>query len=599
MKKRVWTIIGFVLPLVLAVLCMLPAFFDKHQAIMGIPLGIAFDGEYSTDGEHWYPLAEVDSVSATDGDLFIRGHFREEIYPEARLNFFRNHIGVRMYVNGELLGMDAREELKEYGAKLRSAFCGKDWMFFFCDGIGTEDLVEFRLSNPHGFGNRDAYRQFLDTLYVSANDSDIMESFLKPYMQPFQMLGSAFVLIGFVLAGAALAAVLLKSNISGPLIKFGLLSGAAGGYIMMDTIYLIETTEKAIIRTYGRQIFMMMAVYYLGVIIKDALHERYKKHVSVILWVSCGVNAVLLVLSLCDVLLLYDTQFFWGVSQWILCPVLMVYCIRDMVSDKKKRNVVTVAFILLLGSILLDFTGIGNTSYYQGICSKIVFVLFSFFYLVTGAKAIILNHHASAHAKRLEEELTEMRIATMLSQIKPHFIYNTLGTIEQFCYEEPEKAADLVHEFSLYLRGNFTELDNSAPIRVTQEIEHVKHYVGIEQVRFPDITIEYDIREEDFLVPALSVQPLVENAIKHGLMGLESGGTVKISTYETKDAYCVSVTDDGVGFEESVFDDGQPHVGIRNIRARIEAMCGGTLDIMSEPGKGTTAVITIPKEDVK
>ena len=596
MKKRVWTIIGFVLPLMLAVICMLPAFFDNHQAMMGIPLKPTFNGEYSRDGVHWYPLTEENVISATEGDLYVRGYFCEEIYPGARLNFFRNHIGARMYVNGELLAMDIREELKEYGAELHSAFCGKDWMFFFCNGIGTEDLVEFRLSNPHGFGNRDAYRQFLDTLYVSANDSDIMESYLKPYTQPFQMLGSAFLLIGFVLAGAALASVLLKSNIGGLLIKFGLLSGLAGGYIMMDTVYLISTTEQAIIRTYGRQIFMMLAVFYLGIIIKDTLHERYKKIVSMLLWISCGVNAVLLVLSLFDVLLLYDTQFFWGVSQWILCPVLAVYCIKDMMADEKKRNVVSVAFILLLATILLDFTGIGNTGYYQGLCSKIAFVLFSFFYLVTGAKAIILNHHASAHAKRLEEELTEMRIATMLSQIKPHFIYNTLGTIEQFCYEEPEQAANLVHEFSLYLRGNFTELDNSAPIRVTQELEHVKHYVGIEQVRFPDITIEYDIREEDFLVPALSVQPLVENAVKHGLMGLESGGTVKISTYETMNAYCISVTDDGIGFEEGVLDDGQPHVGIRNIRARIEAMCEGKLVITSKPGKGTMAVISIPKE---
>lgn len=598
MKKRVWTIIGFVLPLILAVICMLPAFFDNHQAMMGIPLKLSFEGEYSKDGEHWAPLTEEVSIPATDGELLIRGHFSEEIYPGARLNFFRNHIGVRMYVNGELLAMDVREELKEYGIKLRSSFCGKDWMYFFCDAIGTEDLVEFRLSNPHRFGNRGAYRQFMDTLYVSANDSDIMDSFLKPYMQSFQMLGNAFVLIGFALAGAALASVLLKSNIGGQLLKFGLMSGFAGGYIITDTIYLIATTEQAVIRTYGRQIFMMMAVFYFGIIIKDALSERYKKSLSVILWISCGVNAVLLVLSLCGVLLVYDTQFFWGVSQWILCPVLMVFCIKNMISDKKKA-IVSVAFILVLCSILVDFSGLGATGFYQGICSKAAFVLFSLLYLVSGAKTIILNHHASVHAKRLEEELTEMRIATMLSQIKPHFIYNTLGTIEQFCYEEPEKAANLVHEFSLYLRGNFTELDNSAPIRITQELEHVKHYVWIEQVRFPDIAIVYDIREEDFLVPALSVQPLVENAIKHGLMGLESGGRVRISTYETKEAYCVEVTDDGVGFEDGVFSDGQPHVGIRNIRERIEAMCNGTLVITSTPGMGTTAVITIPKEVAK
>lgn len=196
-----------------------------------------------------------------------------------------------------------------------------------------------------------------------------------------------------------------------------------------------------------------------------------------------------------------------------------------------------------------------------------------------------------------ERQLTESRIATMISQIQPHFIYNTLGTIGQFCLEDPEKAADLVQEFSLYLRGNFTELDNSMPIRISQEIEHVRHYVGIEQIRFPDMQVEYDLQAGEFLVPALTVQPLVENAIKHGLMGLEEGGKVVISTYETKEAYVVCVKDDGVGFDQAVLSDGQPHVGIKNIRGRLEAMCGGTLTIDSTPGCGTMAQIMIPKEE--
>lgn len=98
MKKRVWTIIGFVLPLMLAVICMLPAFFDNHQAMIGIPLKPTFNGEYSRDGAHWYPLTEEDVISATEGDLYVRGYFCEEIYPGARLNFFRNHIGARIIV---------------------------------------------------------------------------------------------------------------------------------------------------------------------------------------------------------------------------------------------------------------------------------------------------------------------------------------------------------------------------------------------------------------------------------------------------------------------------------------------------------------------
>ena len=196
-----------------------------------------------------------------------------------------------------------------------------------------------------------------------------------------------------------------------------------------------------------------------------------------------------------------------------------------------------------------------------------------------------------------EHQLGESRIATMISQIQPHFIYNTLGTIEQLCLEQPERASKLVHDFSLYLRGNFSQIDNAALIGISRELEHVRHYADIEQTRFPDMTIRFDLHSSEFLLPALTIQPLVENAIKHGLMKLESGGTVTICTFETDRHYCVSVVDDGVGFDPSVLRDETKHIGIRNIRGRLEAMCNGTLMIDSAPGKGTTALIRIPKED--
>ena len=218
-------------------------------------------------------------------------------------------------------------------------------------------------------------------------------------------------------------------------------------------------------------------------------------------------------------------------------------------------------------------------------------------------KVVPQNLNAAIRARELEAEkmilnakLTESRIATMISQIQPHFIYNTLGTIEQLCITEPKAASKLVRNFSLYLRGNFSELDNAKPIRFSQEMNHVKHYTDIEQVRFPDMTIQYDLRSVEFLLPALSVQPLVENAIKHGLMGLEKGGIVTISAYETEKYYIVEVTDDGVGFDMNAGYDETKHVGIKNIRGRIEAMCGGTLTIESKIGSGTKATIRIPKE---
>ena len=125
-----------------------------------------------------------------------------------------------------------------------------------------------------------------------------------------------------------------------------------------------------------------------------------------------------------------------------------------------------------------------------------------------------------AEKSMIESELKESRISIMLSQIQPHFIYNTLGTIERMCLQDPMKAFDLVRNFSLYLRGNFRELDSVTPIPFAEELKHVEYYVNIEKVRFPDMNIRYDVQATDFLLPALSVQPLVENAIKHGLMRL-------------------------------------------------------------------------------
>ena len=196
----------------------------------------------------------------------------------------------------------------------------------------------------------------------------------------------------------------------------------------------------------------------------------------------------------------------------------------------------------------------------------------------------------------LNAELAGSRISTMMSQIRPHFIYNTLGSIEQLCKLDPPKAGELVHNFAKYLRGNFGELDNPKPILMSQEMEHVRHYINIEKVRFPDMTFTFEMNSDDFHIPALTVQPIVENAIKHGLMKLPHGGTINVLTYETDTSYCVLVEDDGVGFDVDSLVDDRKHVGLRNIRERLKVMVNGTLEIESVLGVGTKVLITIPKE---
>lgn len=465
-------------------------------------------------------------------------------------------------------------------------------------GIMTTDKVEIRLHNPHSHGNSSAYRDFLNTLYNAPDTSYILESYLKPYSFPLQIAGIVLIIAALMLLGAALASGLMRAPMGGSLWKYGLLTLFMGGFVILDTVGISFVSELVVFNTYARQLCMMLAVYCMGLCVCDTLTEKRRKATKGAMLLSALLDGILIVLSFSGVTVIYDTGIYWMASQVVLCPLLIVCAAVELHKRKKNRSIL-LSCVFLPSAVLLDIAGVGRSIYSHGTCTKAVFALLFVLYAAGTAKRIVIDHQASIRAKQLEKELEDSRIATMLSQIQPHFIYNTLGTVEQLCKEQPEVASNLVHHFSLYLRGNFSELDSTAPILLSKEMEHVRHYVEIEHIRFPDMEVRFQLDAEDFLLPALSVQPLVEIAIKHGLMGLESGGTVTVSSYETDRDYCVSVVDDGIGFDPSILLDDRKHIGIRNIRGRIEAMCGGTLTVESAPGKGTKAVITIPKERIE
>ena len=215
-----------------------------------------------------------------------------------------------------------------------------------------------------------------------------------------------------------------------------------------------------------------------------------------------------------------------------------------------------------------------------------------------------------------EEDLeAQQRIQIMMSQIQPHFLYNTLSTIQALCLTEPEKAADISEKFGTYLRQNIDSLNQTDLIPFSKELEHTKVYADIERVRFPSIEVNYDLEEledGDFNIPALTIQPMVENAIRHGVRGNENGVIDVIVSKKPFDErkkrfgereefyYEIIVKDNGKGFNTQVLttQEGQ-HIGIKNVKERIESMCGGTLSVKSVPGEGTTIYIRVPEEEVK
>ena len=170
------------------------------------------------------------------------------------------------------------------------------------------------------------------------------------------------------------------------------------------------------------------------------------------------------------------------------------------------------------------------------------------------------------------------------------------------CTIDPDTAQEATVAFAKYLRGNMDSLKQKAPVPFSQELEHLKNYLYIEKLRFGDkLNIQYDIRAYNFLIPQLSVQPLVENAVKHGVGMKMQGGTVKIASIERENAYEVIISDDGVGFDTSAppKQDNKSHVGMDNTRMRLREMCGGDVIIDSTVNEGTTATIILPKEGQK
>ena len=196
-----------------------------------------------------------------------------------------------------------------------------------------------------------------------------------------------------------------------------------------------------------------------------------------------------------------------------------------------------------------------------------------------------------------EQELLHSRVAVMLSQIQPHFLYNALGTIQELCHGKAPEAEEATREFAEFLRGNLDSLRTDKPISFEMELRHTRNYLSLEEKRFGErLHVEYDIGATLFRLPALTLQPIVENAVRYGIMQREEGGTVRIESRERENGYTVTVTDDGVGFDVMTpKKDGRTHIGILNVRDRLAAMVCGTLTITSTPDVGTVAVIFVPK----
>ena len=299
--------------------------------------------------------------------------------------------------------------------------------------------------------------------------------------------------------------------------------------------------------------------------------------------ISAGATFLLVILQFFNALELHDAVIWFGVGTATMHLITLL---------KKKSGLSEwlwpLPCFLTMAADLLIYLWTGSMH------SACIFLIWMILNLIIRGYGFI--RHAVLRERMMrkkEEELRDARMKSMMNQIRPHFIYNTLASIYLLCREDPEKAATVVNDFTEYLQGNFTAISETNLVSFSEELRHTQAYLAVEKALYMDkLQVEQDTDFKAFRLPPLTLQPLVENAVKHG-MNLSSGVLhICIRTRYTDSGIEITVEDNGPGFDPS--DESSPHTALANIRQRLEIMCGGTMTILPRDGGGTVVKITLP-----
>lgn len=557
--------------------------FHKTEASKGCPLS-----------KTQYPKADKYRT------VILKGHFDQQIPENQILFFYMSGMKAKLYVNGS--------KIYEFGQKgsfpsmMKNS--GNEWAAVRTGGIEVHDVVEFKLKLVYQKNDIEAYQNFLSSMCIGQRYEFMTLQIKKQLLKIF--IASLIMLLEILFLGTLQALYAMKIAIPPGSWACGLLMLAGGCCVLIDYQYITLLFVNGIFVNILDYILQALICEFLLYYLKSYLISHVFQIIAdcfIGIWsVMCVIYFVLQIRGIADgaeVILWYIP------SIMTMLSVVAVFLVLDYRkhSDNRIKGLLHSCLILTIAAVAEELHFFLTRSYWIIILEGGLFI-----FTIAQMQKILLhikqNMERAKRSKELENELMQSRITIMLSQIQPHFLYNTLTSIQELCLMSPEKAHRAISWFAQFLRGNMDSLSTTELIPFTKELQHVENYMQLEMVRFESyLQVKYDIQVIDFLVPALFLQPIVENAVHYGISKKEKGGTVLIRTYEREEGFYVTVKDDGVGIQYDrkgniIYQDQkkQSHLGIENVRRRIEAQCGGTLTIKSQAGQGTEIQIYIPRE---
>ena len=359
-----------------------------------------------------------------------------------------------------------------------------------------------------------------------------------------------------------------------------------------------HTAPLSRIAIFGESLFSsilmpMLTVYLLRCTGEDWRRNTLLNAVGMLWLVYCG---LLIVTQFTTVIYTVTPDNIYRRGTWypllLIAPILMM--LLNLLALWRKRAKLTrqqaLAFALYLltpmGCIIVQMLSYGLLMIVIGSCVA-AFCMFLF----------MLRDQQDRYAAQ-QEENARQKTSILVLQMRPHFIYNTLMTIYSLCNLDPQKARQVTMDFTDYLRKNFKAVASGNIIPFSAELEHTRAYLAVEQAQHEEMLIvEYDTQFTQFRLPPLTLQPLAENAVKHGMNPYTGPLHVTIRTYHTDNASVITVEDNGPGFDVAEISDS--HTTLMNIRQRLELMCRGKMEIMPRDGGGTVVTIKIPDRETK
>ena len=308
-----------------------------------------------------------------------------------------------------------------------------------------------------------------------------------------------------------------------------------------------------------------------------------------------GIYFILLGIAQCTTFLYYvtpDNEFIRGSWHPLLVAPLAAIMLLNLAGVIRRRNRLPDKYYVAFLIHLLPMT---VATLIHAVIYVPLLVVFGLGFSMLSMFGIILCDQIEQYMRQ-QREIAHQRASIMVLQMRPHFIFNTMMSIYYLCAQDSKKAQQVTLDFTSYLRKNFSAIASENTIPFANELEHTRAYLAVEQVQFEDgLFVEYDTPHTRFRVPPLTLQPIVENAVKHGMDPDSAPLRICIRTRETDAGHEITVEDNGPGFAQTNMDESEPHIALVNIQQRLEIMCGGKLTVMPREGGGTVVKVILPE----